>query len=912
MEPNSDNRLARLIDLGQSLWLDNIQRSGLENGEIQTLIDRGEIRGITSNPSIFEHAISSTRDYHEAIRSLAWSGWDAEKIYWELVVEDVRSALDLFLPIYEQSNGSDGFVSVEVSPLLADDTAGTVAQAQQLWARIRRPNLMVKIPATQAGLPAIRASVAAGLNINVTLIFSRRRYAGVLEAYLSGLEDRLATGRSLAHIASVASFFVSRVDSKIDARLHQDSPFRGKAAIANAKLAYQDFRRTFRGERWERLERAGARPQKPLWASTSTKDPAYPDTRYVDELIGPDTVNTVPASTLKAARQRARIAVTVETGLDDARQTLAALAQQGIEIEAIATELEAEGARAFAAALQKTIEHLESARQLALKELGGLAAAVSQRIAVLAAEGFLERFCDRDPGLWSDTASGQTEVRQRLGWIDSPQKAMTRLPVYRQFATDLRAEGTTRVLVLGMGGSSLAAEVIGSVFPGDRAAGGPRLGILDSTDPGQVAQAARDFPPSSSMYVVSSKSGGTAEVMAAFEYFWKITAGDGSRFIAITDAGTTLQALAREQSFRATFTADSTVGGRYSALTDFGMIPAALLEIDLDRFLGSAVRMQHQCKRDLPTGRNPGVALGALLGAAALSGTDKLTLLADPEIEALPHWIEQLVAESSGKDGKGILPVASEPLDSPQVYDSDRLFVYLRSNGRLDSGVRSLLQAGFPVITLDLPDSYAVAGEFYRWEVAIATACHIIGVNAFDQPDVQESKDRTQAKIEVLRTHGVLDEGKWDMDLSVEVDRRYEGRKLWAFLHQVVPAGYVALNAYLPRRDEVIAELQRIRVLIRERTHLATTAGFGPRFQHSTGQLHKGGPNTGLFLQLVSEPEVDLRIPGSQLTFGGLIRAQALGDYETLVARHRRVFRIHLSRPQDVVLLRRFLNEPVG
>ena len=889
MGPDSESVPARLLALGQSLWLDSIQRTALENGEIQGLIDRGEIRGITSNPSIFDHAISGTGAYGEAIRALAWSGWDAEKIYWQLVVEDVRSALDLFEPLFEQSNGSDGFVSIEVSPHVANDTKATLQQAQQLWARLGRRNLMVKIPATQACLPAIRQSIAAGLNINITLIFSRLRYAAVMEAYLAGLEDRLASGGSLEHVASVASFFVSRVDTKIDARLPKNSALRGRAAIANAKLAYQDFRQVFSGDRWRRLQLAGARVQRPLWASTSTKDPAYPDTLYVDALIGPDTVNTIPGPTLEAAKRRANVALSIERGVDDARLTLESLGQQGIEMEAVTTELEREGVSAFSKAMDQTLEHLELGRQEALRAVGGLAMPVAQRMDKLATERFLERFHDKEPGLWAGTPGGRAEASQRLGWLDSPQKAMARLDSYRRLASEVQSEGINRVLVIGMGGSSLATEVISAVFGGDQVDAVPRIGILDSTDPEQVAQAGRDYPPGSSLYVVSSKSGGTTEVLSAFEYFWKLTAGDGSQFVAVSDAGTSLQSLAREKGFRKAFEADPTVGGRYSALTDFGMLPAALLGIDLGRFLDAAVSMQRESSRDVPTARSPGVALGAVLGEAALAGKDKLTLLADAEIETLSNWIEQLVAESSGKDGRGIIPVALEPLDSPQVYGPDRLFVYLRQTGNLDLAVQSLSHAGFPVITLDVPDAYAVAAEFFRWEVAVATACHVIGVNPFDQPDVQESKDRTRAKLDLLRTGAGLDEGRWDVDLSAEDNRKQATAPLRDLVQQAEPADYIAICAYLPRRPEVNAELQRIRVLLRERSHLATTVGYGPRFQHSTGQLHKGGPNTGLFIQIVTEPELDLPIPENSMTFGSLIRAQALGDFETLVARNRRV-----------------------
>src|SRR5512134_21440 len=309
------NAIEKLTQLGQSLWYDNIQRKLLENGEFAAMIQRGDIRGMTSNPTIFNNAIAKSNDYDSALVPLAWAGWDPEKIFWQLAIEDIRAACDLFHPLYEESNGGDGYVSIEVSPNVAHDTEATIAQVEQLWARVRRPNLMVKIPATKAGVPAIRKAISVGINVNVTLIFSLTRYAEVMEAYLSGLEDHLAAGHAVHHIASVASFFVSRVDSKIDSRLPEDSSLRGKAAIANAKLAYDEYETTFSTHRWENLKVKGARVQRPLWASTSTKNPAYPDTIYVDNLIGPDTVNTVPPATLEAVRDHGVAEVTITRGL---------------------------------------------------------------------------------------------------------------------------------------------------------------------------------------------------------------------------------------------------------------------------------------------------------------------------------------------------------------------------------------------------------------------------------------------------------------------------------------------------------------------------------------------------------------------------------------------------------------------
>jgi transaldolase / glucose-6-phosphate isomerase len=904
------NTIARLAELGQSLWMDNIQRHALEDGETKALIDRGDIRGMTSNPTIFDHAITKTDDYKDALTALAWAGWDAQKIFWELAVEDVRAAADLFAPLYERSNGADGFVSIEVSPTLAADTEGTIAQAQQLWVRVARPNLMVKIPATPAGIPAIRRSIAAGLNINITLIFSRQRYAEVMEAFMAGLEDRLATGQSIDHIASVASFFVSRVDSKVDQRLPEDSPVRGKAAIANAKLAYEDFLKTFAGPRWDSLRARGARIQRPLWASTSTKNPAYPDTMYVDSLIGHDTINTVPPLTLDAFREHGRPEISVTRGLDEARDDIARLEQAGIKMDEVTHELEIEGVQIFSNSMAELINSIDAKRKAAVGTLGVLMDPVARRIASLEAESIQSRLWAHDPTLWTNDPAGQAEVEMRMGWTDSPEKARLCLPSYAEFAGEVQRLGIHRFLVLGMGGSSLTAEVLSSLFaaddsqdPGVQDGSAVCLGILDSTDPAQVSQAAKDYPPDQSLYLVASKSGGTAEVTAAFDYFWAQSKGDGSRFVATTDARTSLEDLARRLRFKRIFTSDETVGGRYSALTDFGLVPATLLGIQVDRLLDRAQWMQGHCGRDMPAARSPGITLGAFLGEAALAGRDKLTVVADTSVRPLANWLEQLVAESSGKDGKGIVPVPLEPLDAPEVYQDDRVFVYLRRTGELDAGIQALSHAGFPCVILGLGDQYDVGAEFVRWEIAVAVACHILGVNAFDQPDVQQSKDRTKAEIEQFRKSGNLAEGKWDVLVPRRGLAESDRQKLLGFVQQAKPGEYIALNVYLPRNGEMIDALQGIRVAIRERTHSAVTAGFGPRFQHSTGQLHKGGPNTGLFIQVTSDAPTDMNIPTEGLSFGTLLRAQALGDYETLIDRGRRVLRVHLDRPEDIGLL---------
>lgn len=884
--------IQKLTSLKQSLWYDNIQRKLLETGELKAMIERGDIRGVTSNPTIFQNAIAKTNDYDAALIPLAWSGWDAEKIFWQLAVEDIQAACDLFRPLYDETKGGDGYVSLEVSPYLANETDATAKQAKELWERVDRPNLMVKIPATKAGIPAIRQTIAAGINVNVTLIFSLERYAEVMDAYLSGLEDRAAQNLPVNMIASVASFFVSRVDSKIDPRLSKDSALLGKAAIANAKLAYNAFEDVFTSSRFATLKaRFSARVQRPLWASTGTKNPAYSDTVYVDNLIGPDTVNTVPPATLDAFRDHGNASVTITRGLDECKAQIAELESLGVSMKQVTDELEEEGVKAFADAFKVLLDVVDERRKSAASSIQPLTDSVAKRLATLEADSVASRMWAHDPKLWAaeDDVAGWNEVKIRLGWLHSIEDARTRLDGYTSFAKEIHAEGIDRVLVLGMGGSSLTAEVLSSLLASANITAKLSLAILDSTDPMQVAQAAQDYPPAKSLYILASKSGGTAELLAAFDYFWQLSGGNGSRFMVTTDAGTSLQKLAEERGFRKVFNADPMVGGRFSALTDFGLVPAALLGMDIERLLKSAERIAKVSNSE----RSAGFALGALLAESALAGRDKLTVLSDASVSAFAGWIEQVIAESSGKHGRGVFPVPLEPLAAPEKYGQDRLFVYLRNNGELDAGVSALKKAGFPVVEFPFTDPYEVGAEFFRWEIAVSVLCHILGINAFDQPDVQDSKLRTIAKIKDYQATGKLAE----LDLVNVSDVKFA---LNEFVAGAQAGEFFTINAYLPRNQEMIEVLQSLRVAIREKTGCAVSAGFGPRFQHSTGQFHKGGPNKGRFIQVVYDAQNDMDIPNQGMTFGTLIRAQALGDYEALVAAGRKTLRVLLSSPAEL------------
>ncbi len=734
---------------------------------------------------------------------------------------------------------------------------------------------------------------------------------------MTGIESRLALGLGVSQIASVASFFVSRMDTKVDGLLPEGSPIRGKTAISYTKLAYQEFKKVFGSERFEHLHTSGCRVQRPLWASTSTKNPAYPDTLYVNGLIGPDTVDTVPPQTLEAFRDHGKAELTLTEHLDEARKVIEDLESMGISMAKVTAELEEEGVKTFSDSFTAMLKTIEERRLAAVHSLGPHADAVRRRIAGLIADGVPARLWSHDPTLWISDKPGQDEIRKRMGWLDLPNSSRTALKEIIAFVSEVRDSGFNHVLLLGMGGSSLAPEVLSLCFSPIT---NPEVtfSILDSTDPTQVLAADNAFPPDKTLYIVSSKSGGTAEVNALFNYFWERTGQDALHFVAITDPGTTLEALANARGFRKIFLADPSVGGRYSALTHFGLVPAGLLKINLDRLLDRAASMMDQCTSAISGARNPGLVLGAVLGQFALDGRNKLTFLADDSIAPLGSWLEQLVAESSGKNGKGILPVVGErvadliqvPTQGPASLGADRLFIYLRCEGKLDAMIKTIQESGQPVLVFNLSDAYDLGAEFYRWEVATAIACSILGVNAFDQPDVQDAKDRTKTKIVAYSQSKRMEEGQpiWEKNgIKAFSTMRLTGssleKLLQSFMSSSRQGNYIAINAYLPRDPEMNAGLEELRLALRSKTGCATTIGFGPRFLHSTGQLHKGGPDSGMFLQITADPIRDLDIPGQGMSFATLERAQALGDYEALAARGRRILRLNLPTPGSISLL---------
>lgn len=914
--------LNHINQVGQSLWYDNIQRLLLLDGTIERLITAGKIKGITSNPTIFQKAISESRVYDESLKPMAWAGLNSETIFWEMAVEDIQKAAELFLPVYLKTEGRDGFVSLEVNPLYAYDTQLTLEDARRLWNKVARKNLMIKIPATKEGLPAIRSAISEGINVNVTLIFSLERYREVMEAYINGLEDRQKQEEPVDTIASVASFFVSRVDTKIDGILDEMvksgkisrgeyGKLAGKAAIANGKLAYRAFKEIFHGERFDHLKKSGAQVQRPLWASTSTKNPAYRDTVYVEELMGPETVNTVPPATLAAFFDHGQVIDRLSGNLEDETRIFTHLKDLGISIETITRELEEEGVKAFSNSYRALLDSVELRRKDAVAEVGELAIPIREAIARLENLDFSHRFHAKDPSLWTQDPAGQEEICNRMNWIHAPADGLEKIDEFSDLSSQLREQGFTDAVLLGMGGSSLAPEVLATVnaYDQSRSANGLGLTILDSTDPQQVAAIEEQHSLEKTVFLVASKSGTTGEINALMDYFWyrvEQTRGNnpGRQFIAITDPGTKLDNLARSRNFNRVINADPKVGGRNSALTAFGLAPAAICGVNVEHLLENAQHMAELSLPDKPLSNNPGMALGVILGAAAQKGRDKVTLIADGEWKAFGDWLEQLIAESSGKENKGIVPISKEPELKAQEYRKDRLYIYLEKDGEKRQFAQDLLNAGHPVLTFAVSNTYDLGSQFYMWEVAVATACAIIGVNSFDQPDVQDAKTRTLRALDQYRVTGKPVERAFDHEIDgikIYTNINADGKNptsIFSFLTGLIQkqdrAEYIAVNAFLPRNQENENTLQVLRKKLLQQFKLATTLGFGPRYLHSTGQLHKGGPDTGIFVMITSKRSMDIDIPAQSMSFGVMQRAQALGDLEALEAKGRKVIWLDL------------------
>ncbi|MCP4616694.1 MAG: bifunctional transaldolase/phosoglucose isomerase [Bradyrhizobium sp.] len=928
------NPVKALESHGQAVWLDFLARGFVAKGDLKQLIDTDGVKGVTSNPAIFEKAIGSSDEYDGAIaKALKKGDRSVADLFEAVAVEDIQNAADVLRPVYDATDGGDGYVSLEVSPYLANDTKGTIAEAKRLWKDVHRKNLMVKVPATEEGLPAIEALIGEGISINITLLFSQKVYRQVAEAYIAGLEKYVGKGGDPSQVASVASFFVSRIDSSVDKQLDEKiakandpsekerlAALKGKVAIANAKMAYQDYKNLFAGARWEKLAAKGAKPQRLLWASTGTKNKDYSDVLYVEELIGPNTVNTVPPATLDAFRDHGKLRSSLEENVEDAARVLDELERSGISLDAITAELVVDGVKLFADAADKLYGAVAFKRATVLSggidaqklSLGnGLGKAVAKSTEEWRASAKIRRLWQKDKSVWTSD-----DENKWLGWLDSPAKAD--IADYEDFAQRVKGQKFTDAVVLGMGGSSLGPEVLAETFPNK--AGFPKLHVLDSTDPSQVRSMEKAVDIARTLFIVSSKSGGTTEPNAMKDYFYdrvaKAIGKDkaGHRFIAVTDPGSSLEKVAAKQGFARVFYGEPSIGGRYSVLSPFGLVPAAAAGIDVRALIANALSMVRSCGADVPPHENPGVQLGLAMGLASLEGRDKVTIFSSKKVADFGAWAEQLIAESTGKEGKGLIPIDGETIGEVSSYGNDRFFIDLRAANEDDdahnAALAALEEAGHPVVRIVMQSIDHLGQEFFRFELATAVAGAILGINPFNQPDVESAKIKTRELTSAFEKTGKLPAetpvaSAAEADLYTDEHNAAELRKAgangdlnsWikAHLSRSGSGDYVALLAYIERDGAHIEALQKMRLAVRDARHLATCAEFGPRFLHSTGQAYKGGPDSGVFLQITADEKKDLKVPGQKASFGIIKAAQARGDFDVLTERGRRALRVHLK-----------------
>jgi transaldolase/glucose-6-phosphate isomerase len=941
---------------GQSLWLDSLSREMLFNGTMDGMIKDLGVTGVTSNPSIFEAAILKSSYYTEPVELLAARDTTAEAIFETLEVEDIQRAADLFLGVYEETSGADGFVSVEVKPSLAYDTAKTIKEGVRLFEKIGRRNVMIKVPATPAGVLAGNALLKKGVNVNFTLIFSPDRYEDVVKAYIDALSSRVGEGLPVDRVASVASFFVSRIDTRTDEELDTliqaeealdvnevrdlAASMKGRTAVANSLVAYKKYSLIFSSPEFKALQAKGARKQRILWASTGVKNPAYKDTLYSDALLLPDSINTLPESALKAfVGHGAPETAPLPARLAAAEAYFARLDSVGVDFRSILDSLEKDGVELFSRAYDSLISHLEEKKR-GLEKRCLSACSKDERplyelpntdyapaLEKLKAMDFTARLWKKDASLWKTAPEHVKIINNSLGWLDAPFKMLARVKEIGRFRDEIIAEGFTSVVLLGMGGSSLAPEVMRTVFQRPQ---NPKLHVLDTTDPDWIRSVEGKLNVKKTLFIFASKSGGTIEPSSQYKHFWSLLkkAGvkkPGSNFAAITDPGTGLANLAKSKKFRKIFVNFPDIGGRFSALSYFGLVPAALCGADIKKLLERAIDTANMCK-DPELYANPGVLLGALMGGLALKGRNKLTLIMPKKLEAFGLWVEQLVAESTGKEGKGVVPVVMEELSGPEGCREDRFFAHTQLGAALEPVVAAKLgklkKAGQPVFTMFIKDEYDLGGEFFRWEAATAAAGALLGIDPFDQPNVKEAKDLTLKTLEAmisvkkpLQPEPQFETRQFSVFASKELRRELDGaagpeETFKGLLSGLPDRDYVAILAYLPDSPEIQRELKKLRGSLHALSGAAATLSYGPRYLHSSGQLHKGGPGNACFVILTNKAKNDINITGEKYTFWQLEMAQAMGDFEALESKNSRVLRIHLNCPADKSL--KSLNERIS
>lgn len=922
----SDTGARRIHALGQAIWLQGFRRRLIDSGRAAALIRDAGLGGLTTDFTLLAGSVARGGEYASVLRTHAEGDSTTADVQRRLLVEEAAVAAAALAPVHAASGGVDGFVGIEVDPALAHDAESMARAARHLLAIDGAANVMPSLPASNSGFAVFETLVADGLPAQIGPVFTLRSAMRAAKAF-----DRGAAGAERMSTA-VVSFAIAPLDNLVDQLLHREiravprdmsavESLLGGAGVATAKLV------------WRRMgERRGAEASRLriAWTGLVSTDPRQPRHHYVEQLVGPGTIAILDATLLEGLLRRGEIEATLGRRVDDAGDLLGELQELGIDVEEVGSALEAKALRRARAAHEQFSAAVERAAGAIVREPRAAARRAAHGVpwwgrtteiddalidtAELERRDAVARLWSKDATLWSEEAEAAELIRNRLGWLDVAASPAADPDAMLGFVAELGAGEVESVILLGMGGSSLTAEVCRDIFRTDR------VRVLDSTVPSHIRSIAGQVDPARTVVVVASKSGTTVEVRALFDWFYALATPmldrPGERFAAITDPGTPLEQLAHERRFRRLWLAPSDVGGRFSGLTVFGTLPLALMEVDVQRVLDAARRMAAACAPEVEPAANPAARLAGALYRAHGRRRDKLTIITSPRLAGFALWIEQLVAESTGKQGTGLIPVVDEPEVDVDDYGDDRLFVALSlRDDDLDehrSRVDELVAAGLPALHFELDDAHEIGAEMFRWEAAVALLGALLGINPFDQPDVQASKDRTAALLATDHEDDPLWERQplatdagWTIFADIERDEELaarlkgDGLRAWlaAHLGRAENGEYVALQAFLPPDDDVHESLQELRALLAEQLGVATTLGWGPAFLHSTGQLHKGGPDTGLFLQLTADVDEDIDVPGAGYTFARLLRAQSLGDLAALEERGRRVVRVHLRDP---------------
>lgn len=922
------NPFIELQKTGRSIWYDGLTRRLLTSAWLKNAVNEYAVTGAVFNPDVFEKVLSGGAEYdHEIAWLLRRPSASASSALDSILVEDAILASDALMDVYESGKGKDGYVSIDVSGHLSDAGA-IIRKAKGLMAAINRPNVMLRIPASNAGMRAGETLASGGAAVYLTNIHTVERLKGALTALAKGLRKRPAAPAAGFPRLCVAGFSVNRIEATVDSLIDERAgkepsedrkarllALRGRAGLSCARLAHEAYRG---------ISGNGHEPLTLIWEGASQTDFMESDVKFIEGLSEKGTICLMPYSLISAFSIRGAPRLIPPLSRAGHANVLNEMASLKFGLRKIGAALENCGLKEAAGLHRDMLKAIESKRPSVSGrdlvqgfDLGVSAVVVAHTLNSLENMMFAKRLLAKDALLWTRSPDEALRISGLLGWLTLPYSMSGRLRAVASFAEELRQDGYKNVILLGMGGSSLAPLVLSSAF--GQIKGFPRLIVLDSTDPQAVSKAGGIASKGKTVFIVSSKSGTTIEPMTLFERFYRLGysakgVNAGRDFVAITDPGTYLEGLAKKHGFRRVFTNTAEVGGRFSALSYFGLVPAAIAGIDVSRLQYYAQRMLELMHPARPFEENPALMLGACLGALCKEGRDKLTFFAPKALSMFPLWVEQLVAESTGKDGKGIVPVAGEPLLEAGRYAKDRLFVNIEMNRR--SGAPRLMIAGLkkrghPVLTFGLSDPYELGAEFMRWEAATAVAGAMLGINPFDQPDVELSKRLAMSRLDgasgaggVAKPAGVKIQGNgFAVFFSEETFKPM--KKIWAkggsaalkaFFSLLKTGDYVALLPYLNPFDRPLhrsfTELRKTLAVV---TGAATQFGWGPRYLHSTGQLHKGGPDNGVFVIFACAKGPEVAIPERGFDFLSLELSQAFGDMEALNAKGRRAALILLN-----------------